>query len=192
MEGTQETSMDRPFAPCLGALLLAGTLCAGAARTQSPPAQSAPAQQAASSEADKPADTQNGTPPKKVYTNDDLKAMRGDNLSVTGNSGAQKKPTNSNSKNEQRNQAYWHNRAQKLRNQIAEVDQQIAQIKATAPPGGPANETANSSGGSSPIYFGGQGNRLRNLEVRKAALEKQMEELEEEARKAGVPPGWLR
>jgi hypothetical protein len=182
------------FLSSTGYLFLAGTLLACGALAQSgqstPPAQSQDS--STSPAADKPKDGQANSGAKKVYTNDDLKTMHGDSLSVVGTTGSQKKPaTSNNTKNEQREQAYWHNRAQKLRSQIAEVDAQIAQIthdNSQTDSGGGAGATA----GSNPIYFGGQGVRLNNLRGRKASIEKQLDDLAEEARKAGVPPGWLR
>ena len=128
--------------------------------------------------------------PKKIYTNDDLKGMRDEPVSVVGQPGTQKKSSSTApAKAGTRDQAYWHNRAQKLRDQIADADRQIAQLHSSSQA---EVEGGGSASGTNSAYIGSQGNRLRNLETRKANLEKQLDEVEEEARKAGVPPGWLR
>jgi len=188
--------MHKSFFPAVGALLLCTMTLAASIRAQSPAGQDAQSTQtgaAAGASADKPKDGQDTTPPKKVYTNDDLKGMSREDVSVVGNANGQKKtPTNSTTKSTQKDQAYWHNRAQNLRNQIADVDRQIAEITAGSSQTTTTEGSTNSALGSNPIYLHGQGGRLNNLEARKKALLKQMEDLEEEARKAGVPPGWLR
>jgi len=119
--------------------------------------------------------------------------MPGDDVTVGRNSAAQRKPAGTGAtKSEPHDQAYWHNRAENLRNQIADVDRQIAQITAGTKDSTPPDGSRNPITSSNPIYLNGQGARLRNLRARKAALEKQMDDLLEEARKANVPPGWLR
>ena len=137
-------------------------------------------------------------PAKKVYTNDDLGGGRRGDVSVVGNSKAAGKAGKSTAaNNEPKNEQYWRGRAQKLRSQMAEVDRQIAQMT-------PANQTSGSattgSTSSSPAPLSAYSNAsharagvpLERLQNRKAELQAQMDQLEEEARKAGVPPGWLR
>jgi len=189
--------MRNPCVPTLAACLLALSALAGVAVAQTQPAQSPPPAQggdsAAATSAEKPKDAPNDAAPKKVYTNDDLRHMPGDDVSVVGNSRAQKKAaTGTQTKPGGHDQAYWHNRAQALQKQIAEVDRQIAQLTASAPQNISTESASGASTGSNPIYLNGQGARLNNLQSRRAALVKQMAELEDEARRAGVPPGWLR
>jgi len=98
--------------------------------------------------------------------------------------------------NEKKDQQYWHNRAQKLREQIAEVDRQIAEFTRSE------QTAANGSGGTSSTppppgsYTLGARSRataqLQRLQDKKASLNHQMEQLEDEARRADVPAGWLR
>jgi hypothetical protein len=188
--------MRNPFFHTLGFFVVAGSVLAGSTWAQTQPgqeSQAAPSSTASpSATGDSTKDNAGGSSPKKVYTNDDLKGMHDDDISVIGNSGQQKKTPNSTAKNGQRDQAYWHNQAQKLRNQIADVDRQIAQFTASNPQNAAGEGPVNTTNGTNATYIGSQGNRLRNLQARKAALEKQLDELEEQARKAGVPPGWMR
>ena len=135
----------------------------------------------------------NGAPAtsaKHVYTNDDLRTMGRSDVSVVGKT---EKPGKATTSNEPKNEAYWHNRAQKLRDQIADVDRQIAEFNRQEPAAGGSSSTPPPPPGA---YTVGAHSRttaqLERLQNRKAALEQQMEQLQDEARKAGVPPGWLR
>ena len=197
MDLTWEISMNNPLPLSVGVVLLAATTMAGgvwAQAQQGQNSQAQPAPAATSSSTAQPAkDAQNGAASKKVYTNEDLKATPGGDASGTGNAKTQKLPaTGSRTKYDHRDQAYWHSRAQKLRSQIDDVDRQIAQIKASVPQNSTTAGGGTAATGTTPIYYGGQYARLKSLEARKATLDKQMEDLEEEARKAEVPPGWLR
>ena len=128
--------------------------------------------------------------PKKVYTNDDLKGMQRQDVSVVGNNRGTGKSTTATA--EPKNRQYWHNRAQKLRNEMAEVDRQIAQMKSPDPvtgaglPNSPSPSPGTNATSSRPAE------RLQRLQNRKAQLQQQMDQLEDEARRAGIPPGWLR
>ena len=183
----------------LAALALASP---GPAHAQSQPqsgdSQQAKPQQDANSAPD-PA-TKPKAPPKKVYTNEDLSNGNMGDVSVVGNEKRAVRPGPT-ATNEPKNEQYWRNRAQKLRNEMAEVDRQIAQIEktnqnersqspnanGTAPP--PAPLSAYTVGSHA---RGGDMTQLDRLKYRKAQIQEQMDQLEEEARKANVPPGWLR
>jgi hypothetical protein len=189
-----------------GIALFAGLTAASVSWAQSqatPPAQSQ-SQPNADSPTDPAAKSKyaNGSAAsKKVYTNDDLGSAPKGELSVVGSKNAASKAGKSTTaNNEPKNEQYWRGRAQSLRNQMAEVDRQIAQEKAanqtggsgtsgtggsTAPPPAPLSAYTNSAHARA-------GTQQQKLQDRKAALQAQMDQLEEEARKAGVPPGWLR
>jgi len=188
--------------------LLAALAMASPAPAQSPsvpppmPPTPAPAQNPpAPPDADnKPKDAPAKPAPKKVYTNDDLGGGRRGEVSVVGNSKTAAKPAQT-ATNEPKNEQYWHNRAQKLRNDMAAVDREIAQLQAENQ--GEHSASGNSSGTNPPppptsAYYGGSRasnqyqNQLRKLNNRKAQIQEQMDQLEEEAHKANVPPGWLR
>ena len=179
--------MRHPFPARAGIALLTAAMWTGAALAQSAP-QSQPAPDAPASAANKPKDPAS-PPPKKVYTNDDLKGTPREDVSVVGNNRGtgRKVPATG-----ERNQQYWHNRAQRIRNETAEVDRQIAlltkpdpntgaSIPSSTPPPPGAHATT-----SRPVA------QLQRLQSRKAQLQQQMDQLEEEARRADVPPGWLR
>jgi hypothetical protein len=176
----------------LAITLLAGAALASPARAQnsSPQADSA----------NQPKDAPSNPPPKKVYTNDDLRSTDRGGVSVVGNSKAAAKSPQSNS-NEPKNERYWHNRAQQLRNRMAEVDHQIAELEASNQSQHPGSGGSNSGNPPPPppsAYTvgahvrGGTSTPLERLKDRKAQLQQQMDQLEDEARQAGVPPGWLR
>ncbi len=192
----------------LGAGLLAGALCAGSARAQSQPdpaAQDQPAAQqntkTAPDAASNSKDSANSSTAKKVYTNEDLRSMDPGGVSVVGNSrGAARSGTSTAPNGQAKNEQYWRNRAQKLRAQMAEVDRQIAELTAANQPPGAGTGSSNGSTPPPPpsAYYGGSRasneyqNQLRRLNNRKAQLQQQMDQLEDEGRRAGVPPGWLR
>ena len=184
----------------LGAGLLAGTLLAGAAPAQSEPANATPDQTTAQQNSNAGSNANSNSSPKKVYTNDDLRAMRGSGgVSVVGNS-RQGTKAGQTATSEPKNEQYWRNRARNLRNQMAEVDRQIAQLEAANQNTGSGAGNTNGQNPPPPIaYTVGaharalSGNpRLQRLEARKAQIQEQMDQLEEDARKAGVPAGWLR
>lgn len=172
----------------LSAGLLAGVLLASPALAQS---------QSPSTSQDQPAVQQNPTTaPKKVYTNEDLKRMDPGDVSVVGNSRATAKPGTTTAANGQaKNEQYWRNRAQKLRAEMAEVDRQIAEMTAADQAKGAG--TGSSNGSTAPplsaYHTASRANtQLQRLQSRKAQLQRQMDQLEDEAQRAGVPPGWLR
>jgi hypothetical protein len=183
-----------------GAGLLAGATIAGPAFCQSaaqPAAQQN--QDSATAGTSQPKDAKSSTPAKKVYTNDDLRSTDSGGVSVVGNNRAAAKPGKATTADTgPKNEQYWRSRAQKLRNEMAEVDRQIAELEAanqdphtgssgTNPP--PPPPSAYTVGAH---VRGGSSTPLQRLENRKAQLQREMDQLEEEARKAGVPPGWLR
>ena len=189
----------------VGLNLLAALGLAFPVRAQS---QSQPAQQPATAQtpdtpaaaATKPKDTTAPAAPKRVYTNDDLRGMGGGGVSVVGNSRTPAKSGLSNS-NEPKNEQSWRSRAQKLRNDMAQVDREIAELEAANQKSG--NGTNGSNGSNPPppptsAYYGGSRvnsqyqNQLRRLNNRKAQIQEQMDQLQEEARRANVPAGWLR
>jgi len=213
--------MQVPRMVYAGIGVLCGLASAGVlpAQTQQTPAQQAPpaqqqaqqgqdslAEAAAKAKAAKAASTNTSTSSdtststsKKVYTNDDLRGMqRGDVSVVGGGKATGKAPASAAASNDKKNQQYWHDRAQKLRNQMAEVDRQIAQAAGATQSNGGANGTNGPNPAPPPpsTYTLGArsraANQIQNLENRKAQIQAQIDQMEEEARRAGVPAGWLR
>jgi len=193
--------LRNPSTVPLGIALLAGLVLAAVwpVSSQAPPAQQS--QQNPDSPADaaaKSKDAKSTTAAKKVYTNDDLGGAQNGEVSVVGKSRADAKTGKSTTtSNDPKNEQYWRGRAQRLRAQMAEVDRQIAQVTAANQTNGSGTSGSNSST-PAPLsaYSNGPharaGSQLRKLEEQKAELQAQMDQLEEQARRAGVPPGWLR
>ena len=134
---------------------------------------------------------------KKVYTNDDLRAMRGNDVSVVG-AKKQTAPATPKGKTQPQNEQYWRNRAQNLHRQMAEVDRQIAELESTNPRQGNATNSTNTAFAPTGGYYGNSRagmqyqNQMKRLQTRKAQIQAQIDQLEEDARRANVPPGWLR
>jgi len=183
------------------AIALSAVLAPVPARSQNPPPdQSQPAADsvadaARKSKSDKPKTTQ-----KKVFTEDDLPALKTGGLSVVGekDSGtspadagkpsAKPAPATGNAKSE----AYWRGRAQKIRDQMNALDQQISALKDEMQKGGHAGFDMQTGRNQNVVVLEDRNAKLKALEKRRDDLQKEMDALEEEARRADVPIGWLR
>lgn len=188
-------------------------LAGAAAKGQQEPAQPAPSPQpAAQSKPDsstdsaaKPKDkdapgkdTTDKPATKRVFTNDDLSGMGG--VSVVG----AKKPsaqTNQSSANQPRNEQYWRSRAQYLHSQMEQVDRQIAQLEAQEKNAHNPNASSNGQNPPPPSAYtvgahargeSAGANQMERLKARKTQIQEQINQLEDEARKANVPAEWIR
>jgi len=204
-----------------GTALLAGALvliapAAGlfaqstASQTQNPPAQqTAAAQQnpppqnddSVADAARKSKTEKSKAAPKKVITDDDLSSIKGDGVSVVGeessgtkasNAAAEKAGDAAPAKSGAKDEAYWRGRAKQIRDQIANVDAEIEKTQEEIKKGGAAGFDPQTGLNQNVIFFEDRNTKLKKLEEKKAELQKQMDDLEDEARKAGVPSGWLR
>ena len=72
------------------------------------------------------------------------------------------------------------------------MDEEIQKTQDEIKKGGGAGFDAQSGLNQNVIFFEDRNTKLKKLEEKKAQLQKQMEALEDEARKEGVPSGWLR
>jgi hypothetical protein len=187
------------------AFVLVATLAPHMARAQS---QNPPADQQAQPTADSAADAARKAkadkpkPAKKVFTDDDISSLKSGGLSVVGEkasdpspadagkSGA--KPISAATSKNAKDEAYWRGRAQKIRDQMNAVDQEIATLRDEIKKGGNAGFDAQSGRNQNVVFFEDRSAKLRNLEKKRDDLQKQMDALEEEARRADVPIGWLR
>jgi len=93
-----------------------------------------------------------------------------------------------------RDEAYWRKRAKTLKDQIASVDKQIEDLnqKLQEKKG---EGIAVGMGTYTPYMVAGLNNlqsQVSAMQREKERLQKEYSDLEEEARKAGVMPGWLR
>ena len=139
---------------------------------------------------------------KHVFTDDDLSSIGG-GISVVGNgssdgnsadrgdSGANLQGNNAASGNS-KDEAYWRGRARAIREQIAQVDQQIDRVKSEIATAGPNGFDATSGLAQGVIIVHDRNSELKQLEDRKQSLETQLDDLADEARKAGADSGWVR
>ena len=128
--------------------------------------------------------------PTRVLTNEDIKkqtAARPVNTVGTGSKPETKNPSGADKKSE----AYWRGRAKQIRDEIDSVDKKIKALNEKAQTGKSDGikigfETYNS------VIYADFESQVKELERQKEKLQKMMTALEEEARKSGALPGWLR
>jgi hypothetical protein len=136
--------------------------------------------------------------PKKVYTEEDLSGLRGNGVSVVGDANA---PTRSNAPASQpsgdatksvRDEEYWRGRASQIKEQMAATDEAIKNLQAEIKKNGATGFDAQSGLKQNVIYVDDRNARLKQLEQRRQDLDKQMDLLQEEGRKAGADSAWFR
>ncbi|HKV63582.1 MAG TPA: hypothetical protein VJO16_16875 [Candidatus Acidoferrum sp.] len=137
-------------------------------------------------------------PPKgKVYTEDDLKGMKGPGVSVVGdpprkNTRRSQPADDPDGDNGQNPEEYWRGRAQQFLDAIAQTDEQIAQKREEIKKFGSGGFDVMTGRKDNIAYIHDRNAELKQLEAHKADLEKQFEELQDEGRKAGALPSWFR
>jgi hypothetical protein len=180
------------------------------ARAQSQTQQTLPPQGQTAAAPDSVADAARkakADPPKaakKVYTEDDMPALKTGGLSVVGEqppadappvAGDAKpgaKPAAAPGAPTVKDEAYWRDRAKKIRDQMADVDQQISTLQDEVKKGGNGGFDMQTGRTQNVVVLEDRSAKLKSLEQKKADLQKQMDALEEEARQNDVPVGWLR
>ena len=189
--------------------------CQAQSQDQNPPQQPATGgQQETDSVAEAARKAKAGKPKadtKKVYTTDDFPSSRGGGASTSSDKDASGKDNGTDAANKAlgraggatggnmsaggtsaKDEAYWRGRAQKLRDEMAQVDSEIDKLKDDMKKGGGAGFNVQSGLTSNTVYFDDRNAQLKKLEQKKAEIQKQMDDLEEEARKADVPSSWVR
>jgi hypothetical protein len=156
-----------------------------------------PAKQDSPAEAARKAKANKATPAKgKVYTEDDLKSMKGPGVSVIGDPSRKgprrAQPQDPDDDNGQSPEAYWRGRAQQFLDAIAQTDEQIAQKKEEIKKFGSGGFDVTTGMKNNIAYINDRNAQLKQLEAHKADLERQFEELQDEGRKAGAPSSWFR
>jgi len=174
---------------------------------QSPPPQpsqtSSPAQTPAGSPAqpkDAPAaDAAKKTDkpkPKKVYTEDDLSGIGKTGVSVVGsdNKKNSRRVSNedSNGSYSLNGEQYWRSRSQPILDAISATDAQIDQLREDIKKYGSGGFDVQTGRQNNVAYIEDRNGQIQTLEKHKADLKKQLEDLEEEGRKAGAQPAWFR
>jgi hypothetical protein len=132
----------------------------------------------------------------KVYTEDDLSSLKGSGVSVVGEApkkdARRSSPSDPNGDGGQNNEAYWRGRARGILDQIAVVDAEIAQKKDEIKKYGSGGFDVTTGMKQNIAYINDRNGQVASLEKRKAALAKQLDDLQEEGRKAGAAPSWFR
>jgi hypothetical protein len=137
----------------------------------------------------------------KVLTNDDLslKSNERPNTGALPNGRTPQKPGQdksaskgvNSSKEQNRSETYWRNRAKQIRDQIAAVDSEIKKLDENAK-SGKVEGIQIGYGTTSQYLLANFEDQRKNLEKNKQDLESQMRALEDEARLERAMPGWLR
>ncbi len=141
--------------------------------------------------------------PKKVYTEEDLSGMRGNGVSIVGDdkpagsgaAGAKKaagKPKTGVVPMSGRDEAYWRGKARVLLDQIVATEQQIAKLKDDIKKYGTGGFDVTTGMKNNVAYIEDWNGQVKEMEKRKADLEKKLDQLQEEGRKAGAEPAWFR
>jgi hypothetical protein len=141
--------------------------------------------------------------PKKVYTEEDLSGMRGNDVSVVGGekpaesgaAGAEKpdgKPRAGVVPMSGQDEVYWRGKARALLDEIAATEQQIRKLKDDIKKYGAGGFDVTTGMKDNVAYIEDRNGQARELEKRKAGLEIKLDQLEEAGRKAGAPPAWFR
>jgi len=171
---------------------------------QSSPSAQPPLQPKDVSAADAAKKAQKEKPkPKKVYTEADLASMRGTGVSVVGDETPAGGGAGGTKKADEKakpgvvpmsgqDEGYWRGRSRALLDGIASTEQEIAKTKEEIKKYGSDGFDATSGLKDNIIYIDNRSSKVQQLEKRKADLEKKLDELQEEGRKAGADASWFR
>lgn len=144
------------------------------------------------------------TEPAKVYTDENISGLGGHGVSVVGdgNSGeassgeyrdsGSESNADRGAKSGESEEDRWRSRARQLLNQIAATDSEIKKVREEIEKYGNVGFDPSTGLRQNVVYVEDRNANLKALENRKAELEKQMDELQEEGRKAGAEPSWFR
>ena len=132
----------------------------------------------------------------KVYTEEDLSGMKGPGVSVVGDApkkGARRTgSTDPEGNGGASSEEYWRGRARQILDAIAGTEQQIEQKKEEIKKFGSGGFDVTTGRKDNIAYINDREGQLKDLEKRKADLERQLDELQDEGRKAGASPAWFR
>lgn len=145
---------------------------------------------------------QNKPKAKRVYTEDNLSSIHG-TISVVGDGSSRGSAANddssdgsagraSSSASGNKSEEYWRSRARAIKDQIASTDSQIADVKAEIAKSGAASFDPSAGLAQGVIVIHDRNAEVKQLEDRKRDLERQLDDLGDEARKAGADSGWTR
>jgi DNA repair exonuclease SbcCD ATPase subunit len=146
------------------------------------------------SAADKPAADK--TRKKRVFTEEDLSSLKG-GVSVVGEGNARgdsaiASSASGSGRARSADEQSWRDRAAQIHQQIDSIEEQIKALKEDIKKNGGSSFDAQSGLQENRVYIIDKNAKVDSLEKRKKALEQKLEDLQEEARKAGVPSDWVR
>jgi len=144
----------------------------------------------------------------KVVTDDDVSKLSGDGVSVVGDGSSGESSSGGENgyavqgssaggdaggaQGGDNGEKYWRGRARDIMNQIAATDQQISKLKDEIAKTGPTGVDPTTGLTQNVIIIHDRNAQLKQLEDRKASLEKQLDDLADEGRKAGADSSWFR
>lgn len=132
----------------------------------------------------------------KVFTEDDLSGMKKGGVSVVGNDNI-KRPRRAPASDGDGDYApnseeYWRSRSQPLLDEMAGIDQEIAQLREDIKKYGSGGFDVTTGFKDNVAYIEDRNGQIQKLQEKKAHLQKQLDDLAEEGRKAGAQPAWFR
>jgi chromosome segregation ATPase len=134
--------------------------------------------------------------PGKVFTEDDLSGMKKEGVSVVGAEGNNRPsstPSQDGDANDSQNgEKYWRGKAQPILEDMANIDQRIAQLNEDIKKYGNGGFDVATGMKDGVAYVEDRNAQIQKLQKKRANLQKQLEDLEEEGRKAGAQPAWFR
>jgi hypothetical protein len=142
--------------------------------------------------------------PAKVYTEEKLSGLSGHGVSSVGPGnragGTSSYPGNSYAgsggnaapSSGAKDESYWRGRAGAIRDQMAELDREIARIQDEIKEKGAVSVDPMSGASAGVIYIEDRNRQIKQVEAQKAKLQSDLDTLAEEGRKAGADSGWFR
>jgi len=141
--------------------------------------------------------------PKKVYTEEDLAGLHGNGVSVVGEdrpAGDVRAGTSKpNGKKKTgvvpmsgQDEEYWRGKARGLLDRIAATERQMEQKKDEIKKLGSGGFDIATGMKDNVAYINDRNGQLQELEKHRAELQRQLDELQDQGRKAGAPPSWFR
>jgi len=144
------------------------------------------------------------TEPARVYTDENISGLGGRGVSVVGDgdsgggsSAEYREPAaepkaGAETRSGGNDEAYWRGKARGIMDQIAATDSEIKKVSEEIAKYGNVGFDPSTGLQKNVVYVEDRNAHLKSLENKKAELEKQMDELQEEGRKAGAEPSWFR
>jgi hypothetical protein len=131
-----------------------------------------------------------------VYTEDDISGLKGPGVSVVGDP-AKKSPRRGQPGGADvypggYNEQYWRGRAQQILDAIAQTDEQVTEKKEEIKKLGSGGFDVTTGFNRNIAYINDRNGQLKQLEQHKVDLQKQLDDLADEGRKAGAPASWFR